>query len=88
MNLKALYLSGFILVFAGFVILGAGSVGSPNISAAVVVFVGPVPLVVGSGPYGGQLALISLVASLAIILLMYLWVRGWRAAHRAEAEIR
>ncbi len=88
MNPKALYLSGFILIFAGFAILVAGSVGSPNTSAAVVVFVGPLPLVFGSGPYGSQLALISLVASVAIILLTYLWARGRREAHDAEAEIR
>lgn len=88
MNLNTLYLSGVMLVFAGFVILVAGSVGSPNTSAAVVVFVGPVPLVIGSGPYGSQLALISLVASVAIIALTYLWVRGRRAARHAEGEIR
>ncbi|MBI3023661.1 MAG: DUF131 domain-containing protein [Thaumarchaeota archaeon] len=88
MNLNTLYLSGFILVFAGLAILVAGSVGSPNTSAAVVVFVGPVPLVIGSGPYGSQLALISLVASVAIILLTYLWLRGRRAVRHAESEIR
>ncbi len=88
MNLKTFYLSGFMLVFAGFAILVAGSVGSPNTSAAVVIFVGPVPLVIGSGPYGSQLALISLVASIAIILVTYLWVRGRSAAHHAEREIR
>ncbi len=87
MNLKTLYLSGFILIFAGFAILVAGSVSSPNTSAAVVVFVGPLPLVLGSGPYGSQLALTSLVASVAIILLTYLWARGQRAADHAEAEI-
>ena len=88
MNLNTLYLSGFILVFAGFVILVTGSVGSQNTSAAVVVFVGPVPLVIGSGPYGSQLALISLVASVAIILLTYLWLRGRRAVRQTENEIR
>ncbi len=88
MNLKTLYLFGFILVFAGFAFLVAGSVGSSNTSAAVVVFVGPVPLVIGSGPYGSQLALISLVASVAIILLTYLWMRGRRAARHAERETR
>ncbi len=88
MNLRTLYLSGVILVLAGFAILAAGSVGSPNTSAAVVVFVGPLPLVFGGGPYGSQLALISLVASVAIILLTYLWARGRRAAHHVETEIR
>ncbi len=88
MNLNALYISGFILVIAGFAILVVGSVGSPGTSAAVVVFVGPVPLVIGSGPYGSQLALISLVASVAIIVLTYLWVRERRAARQTESEIR
>lgn len=87
MNLRAVYISGFVLILAGFVILVSGSIGSPNTSTAVVVFIGPVPLIFGSGPHGSQLILISLVASVVIVLLMYLSLRRWKESKR-EREIR
>ena len=57
--------AGFGLVFAGFLVEGSASVGG-------VVFIGPVPIVFGSGSYGWPLALGSLLAGVVMVGLMLL----------------
>ena len=64
---------GIALVFVGIVVLmvvslvfgGSGSVG-------VVVFIGPFPIVFGSGPNAGWLILIGVI--LAVLTAVFFWV--------------
>ena len=60
--------AGFGLVFAGFLAEESASVGG-------VVFIGPVPIVFGSGSYGWPLALGSLLAGAVMVSLMLLGYR-------------
>lgn len=75
-------LAGVLTILAGFGILIAGSVGKGNVSAGGVVFIGPIPIVFGSGPGGDYLALGSVVIGGIMVALLLLW--GWRLA-RTEA---
>jgi len=74
MNAFRLYLFGFVLLIAGFALLMIGSAGASSASFGGVVFIGPFPMVFGSGPQGGTLALMALVIGLAVVLLFYLSV--------------
>ena len=67
-----LFVIGFGLIIVGLVAVVAGSTGSPNASTGIVVFVGPIPIVFGSGQNAGTLVLIALVAAVGMILLIYL----------------
>ena len=65
-----------LMVFAGFAILAAGSTSQGNSSAGGVIFIGPFPIVFGSGPGGPEIALISVVIGGVMLVLLLLW--GWR----------
>ena len=67
---------GLILIFAGFVVLAYAASSQGTVSTGGVVFIGPFPIVFGSGPGGGQLALISLAIGVAMVLVILVW--GWR----------
>jgi len=67
---------GLALVVAGFALVFAGSLGQGSVSAGGVVFIGPIPIVFGSGPGGGVLALLSVVIGAAMLVLLFLW--GWK----------
>jgi uncharacterized protein (TIGR00304 family) len=68
-----LYAVGFLLLFAGLILLFLGSATSASsASFGGVVFIGPFPIVFGSGPGGATLALISIVVAVAMILVLYL----------------
>lgn len=73
-----LFLLGLILLIVGFLIILAGSMGSGSSSFGGVIFIGPIPIVFGSGPGGGLIALISLVSAAVMILLLYLQARARR----------
>ena len=78
MRATTLFALGFALILVGTAIVVIGSLGSTNASAGVVVFIGPVPIVFGSGTNGGLLVLIALIAAVGMILLFYLpfFMRG------------
>ena len=69
---------GLLLILGGFGVVFIGSFGSGNVSAGGVIFLGPIPIVFGSGPGGAALALISVVIGGVMVSLMLLW--GWRAS--------
>lgn len=84
MNIARIFLTGLAIVFFGIMLITLGSLGSGNVSAGGVIFIGPIPIVFGSGPNGGLLALISLVASVAIVLWFYLTIRARRMTKQNE----
>ncbi len=71
---------GVAVLLAGLVFIVAGSAGQWNGSAGGVVFIGPFPLVFGSGPEGWQLALVSVVIGGIMVALLLIW--GWRLSKR------
>ena len=73
---KLLFL-GISLILAGFALVFIDAIsGGTSPSAGGVVFVGPIPIVFGSGPSGGWLALLSVVIGGVMLALVLLW--GWR----------
>lgn len=71
-----LYLLGVTIAVVGVVLIFVGSIGRGDVSAGGVIFIGPVPIVFGSGPDAGQLALISVVIGAAMVILFLLSRRG------------
>jgi uncharacterized membrane protein len=66
---------GLGLVVAGLFLVAIGY-ASGAVSVGGVVFIGPIPIVFGSGPAGDQLALVSVVIGAAMILVLLAW--AWR----------
>jgi uncharacterized membrane protein len=67
---------GFVIFFVGALLLAiaASFSGSRNSGFGVVIFVGPIPIVVGAGP--GTLWIILTAVLLAVLILMaFLWSR-------------
>jgi uncharacterized membrane protein len=64
---------GILLIVVGFSLVFLGSAGSGNASVGGVVFIGPFPIVFGSGPGGGTLALLSVVIGGVMLALLLLW---------------
>jgi uncharacterized membrane protein len=66
---------GLAVVIAGFALVILGSAGQANVSAGGFILVGPFPIVFGTGSNGGQLALLSILAGLVLIVLTALWAK-------------
>jgi uncharacterized membrane protein len=83
MNVVRLYLLGFVLVVAGVLILALGSLASGSGSVGGVVFIGPFPVVFGSGPGSGAIELTALIIAAVMVVTFYLFIllrRGrWEA---------
>lgn len=67
---------GFLIFLAGLGLLVVGAAGQGSVSAGGVVFIGPFPIVFGSGPGGWALALVSVVIGGVMVALFLLL--GWR----------
>lgn len=71
-----LFLLGFLLIFAGFIVIMAYALfgGDANVSGGAVIFVGPIPIVIGAGT-DAFLAMV-LAAVLTIIgFFVFFWMR-------------
>ena len=68
----AMVLIGFLLVFIAFVLLFA-SQGSGRTRGAAVLFIGPIPVAVGTDK---NTLLIAVILALAMVLLAYLMLAG------------
>jgi len=74
--LRLLLVIGLIVILAGFALILIASPGQSSVSSGGAIFIGPFPIVFGSGPGGGLLALLSVVIGGVIIALVLIW--GWR----------
>lgn len=74
MNVARLFLAGFVLVVVGIIIIALGSVGSGSGSVGGVVFIGPFPIVFGSGPGSGAIELTALVMGAVMVVTFYLFI--------------
>jgi len=69
-------LFGFLMVFAGVVVIMASALfgGDGTVSGGAIIFVGPIPIILGTGP--DALLMIVLAAVLTIIgFILYFWTR-------------
>ncbi len=68
--------AGLVIILAGIGLVLAGAAGQGSASTGGVVFIGPFPIVFGSGPGGTSLALLSVVIGGVMLALLLFW--GWR----------
>ncbi len=68
--LLILLFAGFAVLFAGILIVFAATAsgGSGSSSTGVVIFIGPFPIVFGSGPNAGLLILIGVIIAVVSLL--------------------
>jgi uncharacterized membrane protein len=83
--LQRLFLAGLLIVLLGFGLIIASSATQAGASTGGAIFIGPFPIVFGSGPGGGSLALVSVVIGAVMLVLVMLW--GWRMFGRRGDEI-
>ncbi len=74
-----LFLLGFLLVFVGVIVLIVAAVlqgGQANVSGVVVIFVGPIPIVFGVGPYAPFLLVLAVILTIIGFVVFFLMRRG------------
>ncbi|MDN5358774.1 MAG: hypothetical protein PWP76_617 [Candidatus Diapherotrites archaeon] len=68
---------GLVLIILGMLFIAIGILGVPasekRVEGAAVVFIGPIPLVVANSE---RAAIIALLAALALIAMVILWLRA------------
>ncbi|MBO3802647.1 MAG: DUF131 domain-containing protein [Candidatus Brockarchaeota archaeon] len=82
-----LVIIGFALSLVGFVLVAVSAFRSQgsSTSAGIVIFVGPIPILLGSGPRGTELVAVGLfLAAFMVLLLSFL--RSRRIESGAEGE--
>jgi len=72
---NTLFLVGIVVVIAGFALVALGSASQGNVSTGGFVLVGPFPIVFGTGGNGAQLALLSVVVGVVLLVMMIVWVK-------------
>ncbi|MGH9918591.1 MAG: TIGR00304 family membrane protein, partial [Nitrososphaerales archaeon] len=85
MNSK-LALLGVAIVFVGFLVVAIGTSTEPggSSSSGGFVLIGPVPIVFGSGPNSGVLAMVGLVVTVVMVAVYLLSFLLWRSGRRRE----
>lgn len=74
-----LFFLGFFLMFVGVIVLivAAALQGGANASGAVVIFIGPIPIILGTGS-NSSLALLFAVILTIIGFVVFFWLRKTR----------
>ncbi len=72
-----LLISGFILMFAGIIIIVAAAVfqGNGNVSGGGIVFIGPVPIIFGAGPNAFLAILLAAILTIIGFIGFFWWRR-------------
>ena len=78
--MRKLMIVGLVIVLVGFGVLVLGAASQGNASTGGVIFIGPFPIVFGSGPSGPSLALLSVIIGAVMLILVVLW--SWGALGR------
>jgi len=71
-----LFFLGFLLMFVGILVLIAASVlqGGASFSVGSVIYIGPIPIVLGAGPYSFFTILLAVVLTI-IGFVVFFWMR-------------
>jgi len=75
-----LFLAGFFLMFLGAIVLIVASAlqGDTNVSMGSVVFIGPIPIVLGAGPHAFFAILLAVILTIAGFIVFF-WLRKTKA---------
>ncbi len=90
MNPARLAFVGLAIIFVGFVVVALGTFAgqSGSGSSAGFILIGPIPIVFGSGPNSGVLAVAAMVITVAMVALYLLSFFLRRSGRKSEAEIQ
>jgi len=79
-TLFKLFLVGFFLMFAGVVVLIVATAlqGGAGASGGLVIFIGPIPIILGAGPHA-SLALLLAVILTIVGFVVFFWLRKTKA---------
>lgn len=81
------FLAGFLLIFLGVIILMiAGLMGGISPSFGLVVFIGPIPIILGTGKYSLLAILLAVLLTIFGIVLFVIF-RKWRFQGALQKEI-
>ena len=71
-----LFLIGLFLMFAGVIVLVVSALlsGNGTVSSGAIIFVGPIPIVLGAGPYAFLAVVVAAVLTV-IGFVVFLWMR-------------
>ncbi len=71
-----LFLLGFFLIFAGLIVLVASALlgDDATVSGGAIIFVGPIPIILGAGPYGFSAVVLAAVLTL-IGFVVFVWMK-------------
>ncbi len=77
---------GIALVFVGILVIFVAStlVPNSNVSTGVVIFIGPFPIVFGSGPNSGLLILIAIILTILSLAFYLIFMRRTRKVEDSE----
>jgi uncharacterized protein (TIGR00304 family) len=85
MMLNRLLVLGALLVASGIVLLAYGAIGQGNVSAGGFILIGPLPIVFGTGNSGEELAFLSVIVGiLMVVLLLKIALRFRNLAHEGD----
>ena len=82
--MRGLLPAGLLILLIGFGLIIVGSAAQAGTSAGGAIFIGPFPIVFGSGPNGSSLAVISVAIGAVMVALVMLW--GWRMFGRSGGD--
>ena len=71
-----LFLIALAAIFIGMLLLALGSIPNlGNTSGGAVILIGPIPIILGGGPYSFTLVGLALVLTIVAVLVLFLAVR-------------
>jgi len=75
-----LFFLGFCLMFAGVIVLfiAAALQGNTNASGALIIFVGPFPIILGAGPHAPLAILLAVILTI-FGFVVFFWLRKTKA---------
>lgn len=73
-----LFLLAFAAIFIGALLIALGSITNPgSVSGGAIILIGPIPIVLGGGPYSFELVELAVVLTIvAVILFLIVRRRG------------
>src|SRR3972149_10350470 len=73
-NPMKLFVLGFLLMFIGFIVLIISTALQENSSASggLIIFVGPIPIILGSGPYAVFTILLAVILTIIGFIMFFL----------------
>ena len=71
-----LLITGVGVIFIGITVMVIASFFGPEFSGGGVIFIGPVPIVFGTGPDSGLLIVISLILAITMLVLILIMRRS------------